>query len=72
MHKLKLGPLPNRTPVKLTVSLPAEIFELLTDYARVFEQTYGAKESCENLIPYIVEAYIKGDSSFNKGAAGTS
>ena len=70
MTKLKLGPLPNRTPVKLTVTFPAEIFETLADYARVFEETYGVEESCENLIPYIVEAYLNSDSSFKKARRG--
>ncbi len=33
MTKLKLGPLPDDKPVKITVELPAELHRSLADYA---------------------------------------
>ena len=68
MTKLKLGPLPNRVPVKLAVSFTPEVYEMLEDYARVFEQVHGVKENVESLVSYMVEAFIKGDSGFKKAA----
>ena len=36
MTKLKLGPLPDDKPVKVTVELPASLHRDLTAYAEVF------------------------------------
>ena len=64
--RLKLGKLPSRTPVKLTISFLPEIYEMLEDYGRIYEQEYGEKEKIEELVPYIIEAFLKTDHSFRK------
>ena len=41
MTKLKLGPLPDDKPVKITVELPAELHRSLADYAEVLARETG-------------------------------
>ncbi len=66
MSKLKLGPLPETTPVKMTCTFLPEIHAALSDYARVYEREYGNKERPETLIPFIVEAFLGSDAAFKK------
>ena len=40
---LKLGPIPERAPVKLNISLAPSVHEALVDYAALHERAYGAK-----------------------------
>ncbi|PHZ86711.1 DUF2274 domain-containing protein [Paremcibacter congregatus] len=63
---LKLAKLPKRTPVKITCQLQADVHEMLSDYARIYESTYGMKEPIEELIPFIVAAFLEGDHAFKK------
>tara|TARA_R110000772_G_scaffold69345_4_gene153249 strand:+ start:852 stop:1130 length:279 start_codon:yes stop_codon:yes gene_type:complete len=63
---LKLSKLPNRTPVKITVTLPPNVHEDLTDYARIYEQTHGDSEKIEDLLPYIIAAFLDADKGFQK------
>lgn len=41
MADLRLGKLPDRVPVKLTISVSPELNRALSDYARAYEQAYG-------------------------------
>ncbi len=66
MTKLKLGPLPKTTPVKLTCTFPPDVHDALVDYARVYERAYGSRESPGNLVPFIVEAFLGSDTAFKK------
>jgi hypothetical protein len=44
MARLRLGKLPDRTPVKLTISISPELNRALADYSK-FEETYGKAEA---------------------------
>lgn len=63
---LKLSRLPKRTPVKINIVLNPETHEAMVDYARIYEQTYGNKESIEELIPYMIVNYLDNDHVFKK------
>ena len=63
---LRLGKLPDRTPVKLSIALDPELHAALTDYAAVYEQTYGAKERIEDLAPFMLEGFLNGDAAFKR------
>ena len=63
---LKLSRLPNRTPVKLTCSFPPEIHEALKSYAAIYQETYGETEALEDLVPFIVGAFIQNDAEYRK------
>lgn len=63
---LKLSKLPKRTPVKVSIVLNPEVHDTMIDYARIYEETYGSKESIEELIPYMVTGFLDNDHAFKK------
>lgn len=63
---MKLGKLPNRTPTKVTSTFPPEVYETLVDYGDYYAVTYGDNEKLEELVPYIVNAFLESDASFKK------
>jgi len=66
MHELKLGKLPDRTPVKITFAASPELNQALQDYAAVYRATYGQAEAVAELIPFMLEAFLEGDRGFAK------
>jgi hypothetical protein len=67
-NKLRLGPLPKTEPVKLTITLPAELKATLDRYAALHAQTYGEPVDAAALVPYMLEAFMARDRAFRKGA----
>lgn len=47
MPDLKLSKLPDRVPVKLTITVRADLAQWLRDYAAVYRVTYREAESVE-------------------------
>jgi hypothetical protein len=72
MADLKLGRLPDRAPVKLTIAISPEINRALSDYARAYEQSYGQAESPVELIPAMLEAFLASDRAFARMRRGLS
>lgn len=66
MAELKLGKLPDRTPVKHTVTVSPELNADLHDYADIYEKTYGQAERVPELIPFILQSFLDGDRGFAK------
>jgi hypothetical protein len=64
MAGLKLPPLPDRSPVKLTVTITAELNKALIDYAGAYRAAYGQAETVADIVPYMLLAFIEGDRSF--------
>lgn len=64
MAELKLGKLPDRTPVKLTISVLPELHQALADYAALYASTYGREEPIAELIPAMLSAFLESDRSF--------
>lgn len=63
---LKIGPLPDTTPVKLTISVDPDTNADLELYARIYEQTYKEKAPVTALIPSMLQAFLAGDTGFKK------
>lgn len=63
---LKLGKLPDRTPIKLTISVAPDLHRTLTDYAAVYRETYGEKADIAELVPAMLEGFLAGDREFAK------
>ena len=61
---LKLGMLPDRAPVRLTVSVSPDLHRLLGEYAEMYHETYGREESVANLVPFMLEAFLESDREF--------
>ncbi|MBX3562600.1 MAG: DUF2274 domain-containing protein [Sphingomonas sp.] len=64
MAGLRLGRLPDRTPVKVTIGLAPELHEALVDYAALYEETYGRAEPVQELIPAMLAGFLEGDRLF--------
>jgi hypothetical protein len=63
---LKLGKLPDRTPIKLTVTVTPDLHRSLADYAAVYREAYGDKAEIADLVPAMLEAFLAGDREFAK------
>lgn len=63
---LRLGQLPDRTPVRLSLSVDPELASALSDYAEIYRQTYGAEEKPEALIPAMIESFLASDAGFKR------
>jgi len=70
MADLKLAKLPDRAPVKLTISVPPDLNKALEDYAAVYEATYGQRESVADLVPYILAGFLESDRAFARARQG--
>ncbi|MBB3862459.1 hypothetical protein GGQ88_003760 [Novosphingobium hassiacum] len=72
MSRLRLGPIVEEKPVKLTVELPGGLFRQLADYARVHAAENGLAEPVppERLIAPMVERFIAADRGFVRRRRG--
>lgn len=70
MTELKLARLPNRTPVRITITLPPELNLALRQYAEIYRATYGQAESVAELIPFMLGAFLDSDRVFAKARKG--
>jgi hypothetical protein len=66
MPELKLAKLPDRTPVKLTITVQPDLAQGLREYAAVYRATYGEAESVEELVPFMLASFLEGDRGFAK------
>ena len=64
MADLKLAKLPDRTPVKLTITVTPDLHRALSDYAALYAQFYGHNEPVIELIPAMLAAFLDSDRSF--------
>lgn len=67
MADLKLGRLPDRTPVKLVVMLSPELHRALGEYAALYTSIYGQDESVVDLIPAMLSTFLESDRAFVRG-----
>jgi hypothetical protein len=64
MAELKLPQLPDRTPVKLTISMLPDLHQSLIDYAALYAQAYGREEPVTELIPAMLASFLESDRTF--------
>jgi hypothetical protein len=64
MMELKLAKLPDRTPIKLSITITPILHEMLHDYATLYAQTYGRDEPVAELIPAMLVTFLESDKSF--------
>lgn len=66
MTKLRLGPIEEEKPVKLTVELPAPTLRKLGEYARLHARENGLENSLppERLIAPMLERFMSTDRAF--------
>ncbi|MBB6427920.1 DUF2274 domain-containing protein [Sphingopyxis sp. JAI128] len=68
MTKLRLGPVAEEKPVKLTLELPGWLMREIMDYARVHARlnALGAPLPPERILPAMIDRFIAGDREFSK------
>ncbi len=64
MAELKLPRLPDRTPVKLTITVTPDLLRRLQDYAAAYAEAYGQEEPVIDLIPYMLRSFLESDRGF--------
>ena len=67
MAELKLPQLPDRTPVKVSISLMPDLHQALVDYAALYAKIYGRDEPDAQLIPAMLAAFLESDRTFTRG-----
>jgi hypothetical protein len=66
MADLKLGRLPDRTPVKMTITVSPSLNRALQAYAEIYREVYGQAEPVAELIPYMLESFLASDRNYAK------
>jgi hypothetical protein len=66
MADIKLGRLPDRTPIKVSISLVPSLLEDLTAYAGLYRSTYGKEETVADLVPAMLRSFLDSDRVFLK------
>jgi hypothetical protein len=66
MADLKLSKLPDRTPVKLAITITPDLQSALNDYAALYSQAYGREEPVTELIPAMLASFLDSDRNFAK------
>ena len=66
MTDIKLPRLPDRTPIKLTITVGADLSQALKEYADLYRVQYGVQETVGDLIPYMLEAFLQSDKGFSR------
>ena len=68
MKKLRLDKLPDRIPVKMTVTLLPELAARLRRYADLYAEAYGVREEPADLVPYMLDAFLRTDGAFRRAS----
>jgi hypothetical protein len=64
MPELKLARLPDRTPVKLAITVTPDLHQMLQQYAALYAEAYGREEPVAELVPAILAAFLESDRGF--------
>jgi len=66
MADIKLPQLPDRMPVKLSISVMPDLHQALSEYAALYAKTYERDEPVAELIPAILAAFLESDREFRR------
>ncbi|EJU13618.1 hypothetical protein LH128_07849 [Sphingomonas sp. LH128] len=68
---LKLARLPDRTPVKIGITVTPDLAHALADYAALYNRAYSDKAEVADLIPAMLESFLASDRGFAKARKNT-
>jgi hypothetical protein len=68
--KLRLGPMPDTSVTKITVSIPAPLKAQLDRYAEVYSATFATPVDAQTLIPLMLAAFLAKDRAFQRALRG--
>jgi hypothetical protein len=69
MTELKLPKLPDRAPVRITISILPDLNQALIEYAEVYRAAYDQAETVADLIPAMLKSFLESDRGFAKARA---
>jgi hypothetical protein len=69
MPELKLAKLPDRTPVKLAITVTPDLHQTLQQYAALYAEAYGRDEPVAELIPAMLATFLDSDRGFARARA---
>jgi len=64
MSILKLGPIADEKPVRLTVRVTAQLHRMLLDYAAIHSKQTGREIAIDQLVPAMLERFVASDRAF--------
>ncbi|HKQ10250.1 MAG TPA: DUF2274 domain-containing protein [Rhizomicrobium sp.] len=64
MQELKLAKLPDRTPVRIPITVSPVLNQKLAAYAGAYKEAYGDEEKVADLIPFMLEQFLDNDRQF--------
>ena len=64
MPDLKLAKLPDRTPIKLAITITPDLHQSLQEYAVLYANAYGRDEPVADLVPAMLSAFLESDRAF--------
>jgi hypothetical protein len=70
MPDLKLPRLPDRTPVKMTISIPPDLHQTLVEYAELYRETYGEAQAVQDLVPAMLARFLDSDKALARRRRG--
>ena len=63
---LKLAKLPDRTPVKIVLTVTPDLAHTLGQYTALYNTIYAGKAEVADLIPAMLDAFLTSDRAFAK------
>ena len=63
---LKLAKLPDRTPIKITLTVTPDLARALGDSTIIYNRSYGDKAEMADLLPAMLDAFLASDRAFAK------
>ena len=67
---MKLNKLPDRTPVRIAITVSPELHQKLSAFADAYKEEYGEEEKVAELIPFMLGQFLEADRKF-RGKART-
>lgn len=68
--KLRLGPLPDASTVKISITVPTTLKTQLDRYAEAHSKTYGVPVDAATLIPLMLTEFLSRDKEFQRSIRG--
>ncbi len=63
---LKIGPVVERAPIKLGVSLAPDVHDALADYALLHARAHGRELALADLAALMIEKFLETDAGFRR------
>lgn len=66
MTQLKLGPLPDKSTVRMTITIPTTLKAQLDRYAALHSKNFGAEVDATTLVPLMLAMFLTRDKAFQR------